>query len=336
MKAIALISGGLDSILAAKVIQNQGIEIIPLHFKTPFSHKNKESSCGSGSSGYPEALVKHLGAVLRSMDLAEDFFEIIRSPRYGFGSNMNPCIDCKILMLKKAREFMAGADAKFIITGEVLGQRPMSQHKQALKIIARGAGLEGLILRPLSARLLPETIPEEQGWVERVKLLSFSGRTRRPQMELAKELNITEYPNPAGGCLLTDPGFSGRLKEFLLHGQLSKENVELLKIGRHFRLTPDTKLVVGRDEEEDNLLLAFARENDYLFFPSDELAGPTALGRGVFNAGLIKLSCAITCRYCDLNGENEAEIRYKKIPEDSGGGVIISAIGDAELLSLRI
>jgi len=175
--------------------------------------------------------------------------------------------------------------------------------------------LEGLLLRPLSAKLLAQTIPERQGWVRREGLFGFSGRTRKPQIALAKELKIMEYPNPAGGCLLTDPGFAKRLKELMAHQELTINNVELLKMGRHFRLAYNTKLVVGRNEKENEQLVSLAKENDYLFFPNEELAGPTSLGRGVFDGELIKVACQITCRYCDLNnGTTGADILCRKIP----------------------
>jgi tRNA U34 2-thiouridine synthase MnmA/TrmU len=318
MKAIALISGGLDSVLAARLIQDQGIVVIPLNFKIPFGHKNKRSSISQA-----DIASRNLKRELKTVNLDEEFLEVIKNPRYGFGSNMNPCIDCKILMLAKAKELMPKLKAAFVITGEVLGQRPMSQHKQALKIIEQRSSLEGLVLRPLSAKLLPETIPEKEGWVDRSRLLNFSGRSRKPQMGLAKVLDIKDYPNPAGGCLLTDPQFAQRLKELLLHAELNIENIKLLKLGRHFRIAQDTKLVLGRDEKENGQLVHLAKEKDYLFFPTEDLAGPTALGRGNFNEELIKLACAITCRYCDSNGTMETEIVYKQIP---GNEIKISKI----------
>lgn len=323
MKAIALISGGLDSALAAKLVKEQGVEVMGLRFKIPF--------CPNGSKNFPD-----LGIGIREVNINDDFLEMMQNPRYGYGSNMNPCIDCKILMLRKAKEFMGQDDAKFIVTGEVLGQRPMSQHKQALSTVAKKAGLEGLVLRPLSAKLLPETIPEKEGWIKREKLLSFSGRGRKQQIELAKTFAIREYAQPAGGCLLTDPEFSKRLKELINHEGLNLNNIELLKIGRHFRIAQEAKLVVGRNEKENEQLANLARENDYLFFPSVDLAGPTSLGRGKFNEDLIKLSCSITCRYCDLNGKINADIIYMKNPEKEQKILNVSPIKENQLSTLRI
>jgi len=333
MKAIALISGGLDSILAAKLIQQQDIEVIPLNFQIPFCHRDKENSFSPYNKA--DTIAKNLRQELKKINLANDFLEIIRNPQYGFGSNMNPCIDCKILMLRRAKELMQNEGAEFVITGEVLGQRPMSQHRQALEIIEKKSGLENLVLRPLSARLLPETIPEQQGWVKRDKLLNFSGRTRKLQIELAKNLNIKDYPNPAGGCLLTDPEFTKRLKDILEEGELNLDNVELLKIGRHFRIGKDTKLVVGRDEKENKYLLNLAKENDFLFMPT-VLAGPTSLGRGVFDEEMIKLACSVTCRYCDLNGSINADIVYKRIPGRENKILKVSPIEEKKLISLKI
>jgi tRNA-specific 2-thiouridylase len=315
MKAIALISGGLDSLLAAKLIQQQGIQIIPLHFRIPFCHYNKDLQ--EKTQGLSLLIKDNLGEDLRDVDIRQEFLGLLEGPRHGFGSHLNPCIDCKILMLARAKEFMKEWQASFVITGELLGQRPMSQHRQALQLIEKESGLEGLLLRPLSAKRLPETIPEREGWVNRNRLLDFSGRTRRPQMALAHTLVLKNYPNASGGCLLTDPEFAKRLKDLFLHRESSMEAIELLRYGRHFRLSADTKLIVGRNEKENAALEKLAQENDFLFYPGEGQAGPTSLGRGVFNEELVRVSCAITCRYCDLDGAHDADIFYRKIPKET-------------------
>ena len=330
MKTIALISGGLDSIVAAKLIQEQGVEVFYLNLKIPFCHKDRKGE---------NKIARNYNIDLKTIDLSEEFLEIIRNPKHGYGSNMNPCIDCKILMLRKAKDLLQEWGAQFIVTGEVLGQRPMSQHKRAMKLIEIDSGLEGLILRPLSAKLLDETIPEKLGWVDRNKLMDFGGRTRRPQMELAKKLGVESYPNAAGGCLLTDPEFSKRLKELIEQDELNLANVELLKIGRHFRLRPKIKLAVGRNEKENMELEKLAGENDLLFFPPQDLAGPTGLGRGEFSEELIQLSARIICRYCDLNDKIETDIIYRKIgvvPRVESSSLRASPIIESQLLSLRI
>jgi len=282
------------------LVSSLGVEVIPLNFKIPFCKKDPAFDQGS------------LSTCLNRIDIGDEFLKLLENPRYGFGSNMNPCIDCKILMLSKARQLLDKFGASFVITGEVLGQRPMSQNRQALSIIEKGAGLENLILRPLSARLLPQTIPEKQGWVRRQDLLNVSGRTRKPQLELALRLKIKDYGQPAGGCLLTDPRFSQRLRELITHKELNADNLELLKVGRHLRISTHTKLAVGRNEKENQKLCDMAKEGDYLFFPGLDLAGPTSLGRGEFGRELIELSCALTCHYCDLGLEASADIFFFK------------------------
>ncbi len=344
MRAVVLLSGGLDSTLAAKIMKEEGLELIALNFKTPFCLCDRKTS--SGCLNHSRQVANNLGIELEVINITEDFFKVIEKPRHGFGSNMNPCIDCRILKFRKAKEYMQEIGGSFIITGEVLGQRTMSQHRRALNIIDRESQLEGLVLRPLSARLMPETIPEKEGWVSRDKLLNFSGRTRKPQIELAKKFAIKNYPCPAGGCLLTDPEFSRRIKDLMKYDELNLNNVELLKVGRHLRLSPQAKLIVGRDERENERLVNLTKEADYLFFPDDSLAGPTALGRGNFGDDLIKLSSSIVARYCDLNGGKEAGIIYRKIgtvPDPSaalgargGCSLRVSPIEDNAIANLRI
>ena len=334
MKAIALISGGLDSTLATRLIKDLGIELVCLNTVSPFCLCNHRSTLGC----FYEAgrVAKDLGLELVSINVAEEFLEIVKKPKYGYGSNMNPCIDCRILLFKKAKEAMQREGASFVITGEVLGQRPMSQKLKTMWLIEKEAGLDGLVLRPLSARVLKPTIPEKQGWILRDKLLAISGRGRREQITLARKLGINDYPCPSGGCLLTDPEFSKRLKDTMQHEQLNLDNVQLLKVGRHFRLSDKAKLVVGRNEKENERLLNLAKENDYIFSPNAELTGPTSLGRGVFNNELIELSCCIISRYCDLNGDVTTEIVYKKVPEEQNLSLRVYPMQDRQIMELRI
>lgn len=333
MKAIVLVSGGLDSALAGRLIKELGIEVIPLYFKIPFCHRLKTN--GSLDKRETFQLSANLDAAVRTIDIGDDFLNLLVKPKHGFGSNMNPCIDCKILMLRKTKGLMQEWGAAFVVTGEVLGQRPMSQHRQALLEIEKESGLNGLLLRPLSARLLPETIPEKEGWIDRAKLLNFSGRSRKPQIELAENFEFKNYPNAAGGCLLTEPGFSRRLKDVMQFDRLSNENIELIKLGRYFKISDNARLIVGRDEPENNTLIGLARENDYLFMPTDELAGPIALGRGAFNDELVKLCCSITCRYCDIADRLETGIVYKKVPGEEKI-LIAKPMRESEVISLRI
>lgn len=324
IKALALISGGLDSLLAAKLIVDQGCEVVGLHFKIPFCKLNIKKC-------FPD-----IGIKIIEVDLCLEFLRLIREPHYGFGSNMNPCIDCKILMFSKAKELMPALGAKFIISGEVLGQRPMSQNKQALKLIRHRSGLNDWLLRPLSAQFFPPSLAEKEGWVKREKLLNFNGRKRTPQMRLAKDLGFNHYANPAGGCLLTDPGFSKRLAELLEHDELNLENLELLKIGRHFRLGQKTRLVVGRDEGENNQLAQLAQRGDYLFSPQKDLAGPTCLARGLINPELIFLSSQITSAYTDTAGLEKIEVLYRQIPVVKDNVQQISCLPKARFVHLFI
>ena len=287
MKALSLISGGLDSTLATKVIMEQGVEVVAVNFVSPFCRcdrrKGDPREPGAGSRGCRHEAIfvsEQLNIPLKIVNVTRDFLEVLKAPKHGYGSNMNPCIDCRILMLKKARELMQELGASFLITGEVLGQRPMSQHGRAMQTVEREAGVEGILLRPLCAKLLEPTIPEKNGWVDREKLLEISGRSRKAQMALAEQLRIKDYPCAAGGCLLTDPNFARRVRDLIDHDLLTLEDVKVLNHGRHFRLTPQAKLVVGRDEHDNAIIEGFVREGDYLFQPLPEASGPSALGRG--------------------------------------------------------
>ncbi|MEJ2726735.1 MAG: tRNA 4-thiouridine(8) synthase ThiI [Deltaproteobacteria bacterium] len=235
MKALAVFSGGLDSMLAVKLILAQGIEVLGLFFETPFF-----------TSGKARTFAASINLPLKVIDLTEPHLDLVKNPKHGYGGNMNPCIDCHALMLRKAGDMLEQERAGFIVTGEVLGQRPMSQNKKALLLVAAESGYGNLVLRPLSAKRLPVTVPEEKGWVRRQELLDIFGRSRKPQMELARTFGITEYPSPAGGCLLTDQVFSKRLKDlFSSRPSPALREIEVLKVGRHFRIGPHTKLVVG-------------------------------------------------------------------------------------------
>lgn len=304
MKAVVLISGGLDSGLAARLMKELGINLTALNFTGPFCLCNKKGGCKFEAKNLSESL----GIELKITSVFDEFIEIVKNPKHGYGSNLNPCIDCRILMFKTAKKFMEDIGASFIVTGEVVGQRPMSQQRHTLKLIEKQSGLEGLILRPLSAKLLSPTIPEINGWVNRDKLLSISGRGRKEQIALVKEFEMGNYPCPSGGCLLTDPGFSQRMKDLMKYSQVSKEEINLLKVGRHFRLSPKGKLVVGRDEKENEILLKMAKDNDFIFMPI-EVNGPIALGRGGdFSNGLLDLSGSIVSRYCDRTNEEKIKI----------------------------
>jgi tRNA U34 2-thiouridine synthase MnmA/TrmU len=246
---------------------------------------------------------------------------------------MNPCIDCRIFMLKKSKAYMEESGAAFIVTGEVLGQRPMSQRRDAMRLIEKEAGLEGLILRPLSAQFLPITLPEREGWIDRDKLLNIQGRSRKPQIKLAEQFNIHDYPCPAGGCLLTDPGFGRRMKDLMDHDlDFSLNDVHLLKIGRHFRLSPKVKLVVGRNEEENQKIETFSREGD-IVLKTAHYPGPVSLLRGDIHGTEIERekAASITARYSKAKGMDQVEVTYRKMEGTANCSLFVSPIAESDL-----
>lgn len=251
-KAIALLSGGLDSTLAVKVLLDQGITVEALNFTSPFcTCTGKNAGCKSEAVRVAE----EFKIPIKVMHKGADYLEVVKNPKHGHGKGMNPCVDCRIFLLKKAKEYMLESGADFVFTGEVLGQRPMSQRRDTLRIIEKESGLEGLLLRPLSAKHFQPTIPEQEGWVDREKLLSIQGRSRKEQFELAAELDVKNYPCPAGGCLLTEPSFVGKIRDVFDHSdELNMRDFRLLKLGRHFRIGDRTKVVLGRNEGENELL----------------------------------------------------------------------------------
>jgi hypothetical protein len=254
-RALALFSGGLDSILAVKVIQNQGVDVLAINFTSPFF------GCSPLLDGEPVAAqyARRYDIPFRSIPLGEAFLEMLRHPRHGYGSALNPCIDCKTFMVCRAGELLEELQADFVITGEVVGQRPMSQRQDTLRLIERDCGIAGLLLRPLSARFLPVTIPEAEGWVTREALPAFRGRGRKDQMRLAAELGVDDYPVPGGGCLLTEVSYIPKVKDMLKHQIVpAVRDFELLRTGRHFRLSSRCKAVVGRDSSDNEKIQAAA------------------------------------------------------------------------------
>jgi tRNA U34 2-thiouridine synthase MnmA/TrmU len=272
--------------------------------------------CTSGNGCLAsKTAAENLGVRLRVFEVTKEYLEIVKNPKYGYGSNMNPCLDCRIFMFKKAGEYMKAAGASFLVTGEVLGERPMSQRKDAMRIIERESLLNGLILRPLSAKLFEPTIPEKEGIIDRNRLLSIQGRCRRPQIQLAKEFNINDYPCPAGGCLLTYERFADKMRDLIKHKKdFNVNDVKLLKAGRHFRISPEAKLVVGRDKEDNQRLLNLGGDRDICFNPV-EARGPVALGRGEFIDDTLSKALSIIARYCDRIGNERLKIEYKTIPD---------------------
>lgn len=293
IRAVLLFSGGLDSILAAKIMERYGIDVFAVHFITPFCGKVNLEDCKEPQ----DSIARDAGIKVIHNVILKEYLEIVETPRFGYGKNMNPCIDCKILFLKKAWQLGQELGARFIITGEVLDQRPMSQRMETMKLIEDEAGVSGLVVRPLCGKLLPVTIPEEKGWIRREWLLNIRGRSRKRQLELARELGIKNFTQPAGGCLLTDPTFSLRLRELMEHEGLDLIYVNLLKLGRHFRLADNSRLVVGRNQLENTHLRQF--KDNFIFIEPLNTKGPDALLSKNASSETLQLALKIVARYCD-------------------------------------
>ncbi|MGB3242357.1 MAG: hypothetical protein WBB66_05855 [Candidatus Omnitrophota bacterium] len=332
MKAISLLSGGLDSILATKLIIEQGIEVEAVNFLTVFCNcTSRGKTCLAGKSAADQ-----LGVELKVMEVSKDYFEIIKNPKYGYGRNINPCLDCRVFMFKKAHEYMKETGASFIVTGEVMGSRPMSQRREAMRIIERDSGLGGLLVRPLSAKLFEPSIPEKEGWVDREKFLEISGRSRKPQIKMAADFGINDYPCPAGGCLLTDVGFARRMRDLMAHKpDFDVSDVRILKSGRLFRLSPDAKFTCGRDKAENERLMSLAREGDVIFRPVN-VQGPTGVGIGAFCENSLRAAARIIARYGDAGPDQETEVFYKILPDGKTGSIKTLRADENKLNSLRI
>jgi len=331
-KAVALLSGGLDSTLAVKVILEQGIDVIALNFTSAFC----TCSCrGSVCSNEAARVANEFGVPIKVLQKGLDYIEVVRNPKYGYGQGMNPCVDCRIYMHKLAKKYMEEIGASFIITGEVLGQRPMSQRRDAFKNIERESGLEGLIVRPLCAKHLEPTIPEKLGIIDREKLLDMDGRSRKPQIALAEELDIQNYPCPSGGCLLTDKIFSKRVKDLLDNKKdVTMKDLQLLKIGRHFRLNSETKIIIGRDEADNKKLKSLCQTDDSLIEPMD-FVGPTGLVCGMSRNGTNALAGRMILRYAGEKAKGKGALKLFKNGEETTFKVD-SAIDDEILKRMMI
>lgn len=298
IKGIGLLSGGLDGILAIKIFQEQGIDIEGVTFETPFFSADKARNA-AGQIGIP----------LIVMNITEEYLVMLRAPRYGYGRNLNPCIDCHTLMLRVAGRRMEETGADFLFTGEVLGQRPMSQTKQSLHIVTKNSGYDGYIVRPLSAKLLSETIPEKEGKIDRERLLDIQGRGRKRQIEMARHYGISRYPPPAGGCLLTDPMFSKRLRDLFEHeNSYTIRDIELLKLGRHIRINNRTKIIVGRNKRDNLAIHNLYRDHDIILKMKD-FPGPIVLiPYGCDDDETLRFAAAVCALYSDAPNDQEAEV----------------------------
>jgi len=329
-KAVALISGGLDSLLAVRVLQDQGIHVEGINFYTGFCVEGHTHAIRKKDQSKPKrnnALwsAEQLGIKLHIIDIIEEYKDVVFNPKYGYGANLNPCLDCKVFMVKKAKEWMDANNFDFIITGEVIGQRPKSQRKETMPIIQRDSGIEDLLLRPLCAKNLPETLPEKEGWVDREKLLGFSGRSRKPQIALANHYGFEDFAQPAGGCcFLTDEKYSVKLSDlWKSRGEKTYEmdDIMLLKVGRHIRPEKHFKIIVAREEGENKYLQGYRKQFDS--FKTISHPGPLAIIDGEMSKSEVLLAAQIVARYSKGRLEDEVTIEYR------------TKSGDQEMLSVK-
>ena len=324
-KAVALISGGLDSLLAARLIQQQGIHVEGINFYTGFcveghTHAIRNRDRKRAKRNNALRVAEQLGIKLHIIDIVEEYKAVVINPKHGYGANLNPCLDCKIFMVGKAHEWIRDHDFDFIITGEVIGQRPMSQRKNCMPKVASESGAEDLLLRPLCAKNLPATLPEREGWIEREQLRDFSGRSRKPQIALAREFGFEDYAQPAGGyCFLTDHSYSVKLQD-LWDNRGSREyeidDIMLLKVGRHIRPSEDFKLIIAREEGENNFLTGY--QGQFQSIKTVSHPGPLALIEGKsLDQSQLELACAITARFSKGRDADSVELRFSDRGQES-------------------
>jgi tRNA-uridine 2-sulfurtransferase len=325
MKALGLLSGGLDSTLAIKLVLESELEVEALNFATPFCQGRKDGF------GVTEA-AKEVNVPLKIVHTGADYLRMVRNPKHGYGKNINPCIDCKIFMLRQAKKYAKEIGAKFIFTGEVLGQRPMSQHREALDIIEKEAGLKGKLVRPLSARLLPPTEAEKKGYLKGITLRDVSGRSRKPQIEMTKALHIAKYQCASGGCLLTEGDFASKLRDLFEHKKrITNEDVTLLKFGRHFRFG-ENKIIVGRNQAENEALLKAKRKMDYVF-EVPNCGSPTTILQGPKTKAAIEKAAAFTAFHSDKK-TGGVEVTFGKINLNKKITVFVPCLAEVNAIRL--
>ena len=319
-RALAMLSGGLDSILAAKLIKDQGIEVIGITYKSYFF--NEENA---------RRMVKQIDIPLEVVDFSDEHFELVKNPKHGYGKNMNPCIDCHAMMMRYSGELLKKFEADFIITGEVINQRPMSQNAGALNTVKKESGFSDKILRPLCAKLLPPTEMEESGLVDREKLMNINGRSRKVQIELAEKWNIKDYPSPAGGCKLTEPGYSKRLRDLLDNNDdITPRDMELLRYGRRFRMSKNTVIISARTKDESDLIKPILNSND-TGFVVDKYTGSMVVLVGEATEEGIKLAASIAARYSKGKDEENVTVRYGNVTKPYNGIANVKPATDKEL-----
>lgn len=325
IKAVSLISGGLDSLLSTKVIMDQGIHVEGINFFTGFCVEGHTHAIRKKDKAKPKRnnalwVAEQLGIKLHIIDVIEEYKDVLLNPKHGYGQNMNPCLDCKGFMVKKAHEWIKENDFDFIITGEVIGQRPMSQRKDTMPVIARESGAGDLLVRPLCGQHLPATLPEREGWLDRDALLDFSGRTRKPQFELADKFGFEDYATPAGGCcFLTDKSYSQKLVDLWQHRgnrEYELDDIMLLKVGRHIRPNEKFKLIVSREEGENKFMDGYKKQFTHLYISSHP--GPLALIEGTIDTDELKLAGEIVARYSQGRDAEEVEVTAKLLNQVDG------------------
>jgi len=311
-----MFSGGLDSTLAIALLKSLDVQVEAVNYRIGFTSaeqnleiRKRSSKKMQGENFDPIKVVRNMGIRVHCIDVCQKFLQVISNPKFGYGKNINPCIDCKIFMLKQAKKLMEEWGFDFIATGEVLGQRPMSQRRDTLDLIERESGLRGKLLRPLSAAKMRPTIAEQEGLIDRNKLLGISGRGRKEQIELARQFDITQYQSPAGGCYLTDETYARRMKDLLAHLQgepLTRKEIFLLAVGRHFRLKKNLKIIVGRDQEENSFLEQYIR--DYPSCQLDNIPGPMIIIQGLTDENDKNKIASICLRYSKMK-ENIEKVK---------------------------
>lgn len=322
MKAVGIVSGGLDSLLATRLVMEMGFDVLALHFVIGFEPTHIR---GTEVLSLPEAIVR-TGANCELVDARQEFAKVLAQPKHGYGANLNPCIDCKIFMLSQAKRKMEEISAAFVFTGEVLGQRPMSQRMHALQLIARESGLGEHLVRPLCGGLLPPTAPEKQGIIQRDQLQCIQGRSRTAQMTLAEELGVNDYPTPAGGCLLTDPSFAARAADLMKRrpGKILRiDDPRLLSIGRHIVLPEGGKAVIGRKEEENDVIESYSSLGPILV--AEDIPGPSTLVENSPSPNDLDAAARLTARYGKGRSLKTVSI---KITNPSGNVIFLSVPPD--------
>ena len=328
-KAVALISGGLDSLLAARVVMEQGVHVEGINFFTGFCVEGHTHAIRNQDQAKPKRnnalwVAEQLGIKLHIVDIIEEYKDVVINPKHGYGANLNPCLDCKVFMVGKAREWIEQHGFDFIITGEVIGQRPKSQRADTMPVVAEESGADDLLLRPLCAKNLPETRPARAGWVDREQLYDFSGRSRKPQMALAQRFGFEDYAQPAGGCcFLTDRQYSAKLADlWQARGERRYEldDIMLLKVGRHVRPRPNFKLIIGRDEGENNFLEGYRKQFTHLRSTSHK--GPLVLLDGEVDEADLELAARLLGRFSQGRDAAEVEVEINRDGETSSRRVV--------------